>query len=179
MSPSAFQTSDKIMGGSSLDSTMNYVTSTEQAAMPSGSPIPRPQLVTGSSSSSSSSTRTSSSSSSSTDLTTSVSTPTSTSSNFSLPSTSTPAPAAATSTKSLHPKYNCYKPQRCPKSGRAIEPLSRHYPKPEEEIDIEEALARGPLLGRYRVMKGVTEDEEVRREEFEKVKRELRGWRGV
>ncbi|KAH7360588.1 hypothetical protein BKA65DRAFT_591619 [Rhexocercosporidium sp. MPI-PUGE-AT-0058] len=135
MSPTP-QISDETIVKPSLASPMENpnVTSTKQSAASSGSPISRPQLATGSSSTSNSS----SNSSSSTDLTAlTASTPT---------PLSAPAPA--------HPKYNCHTPQLCPKTGQAIDVLSRHYPKPEQEIDVEEALARGPLPGRYWVAGG-------------------------
>lgn len=56
--------------------------------------------------------------------------------------------------------------------------MQRTYPKPQEDIDIEEALARGPLPGRYareRIAREETAEQKM--SEFERVKRELRDWK--
>ena len=136
------------------------ISSTKQSEESSNSSTSRPQLVTGSSTASSDGTPYSSSISSS-----------------SSSSKSSSRTDLTTSTTTSHPQYNCYKPQLCPKTGKAIHALSREYAKPEEEVDVAEALARGPLPGRFRTYGGGRQDSErEKREEFERIKRELRGF---
>ncbi|CZS93860.1 uncharacterized protein RCO7_14296 [Rhynchosporium graminicola] len=84
---------------------------------------------------------------------------------------------SSVSSSSTHPRYSSQKPQYCPRTGQRLHALSRTYSKPEKEIDIAEALARGPLPGRFYTPRAPREQgEQERREEFEKVKRDLRGW---
>ncbi|PVH86859.1 hypothetical protein DL98DRAFT_286842 [Cadophora sp. DSE1049] len=167
---SATQTPDRAANELQPPSTMEDVTSTSTSTQPATAAAPicpptlqqRPHILTSSSSSSS--------------LTTSTSTSTSSSSsNISTPTSLTPS--TPTEFKP-HPKYNCHIPQLCPRTGHRIDVLQRTYPGPKEDINVEEALARGPLPGRY-VRERVAREEtiEQRMSEFERVKRELRGWR--
>ncbi|KAK0124344.1 hypothetical protein ONS95_009313 [Cadophora gregata] len=98
------------------------------------------------------------------------------SSGISTPTSLTPSSPSTPTEFKPHPKYNCHVPQLCPKTGHKIDVLQRSFPKPKEEVNIEEALARGPLPGRYARERVVREETvEQKMSEFERVKRELRG----
>ncbi|KAG4426264.1 hypothetical protein IFR04_000730 [Cadophora malorum] len=163
---STTQSFDKAIGELLPPSTMEDVTTTQPTAGAAAAatytppPQPRPHLVTSSSSSSS--------------LVTSSST---TSSNVSTPTNIVPPTPEEFKP---HRKCNCHIPQLCPRTGHKIDVLRRTYPEPKEEINIEEALARGSLPGRYakeRVARKETTEEKM--SEFERVKRELRGWKSA
>ncbi|KUJ20975.1 uncharacterized protein LY89DRAFT_729784 [Mollisia scopiformis] len=97
---------------------------------------------------------------------------------------STPTTEQSPSHSRLRPIHLCRLPQR-DKKGNLLDVLERTYLKPEEEVDIEEALQCPPLPGTFRyvvereVRGGKKNAKEISSEdkkaEFERVKRELRG----
>ncbi|KAL2074824.1 hypothetical protein VTL71DRAFT_8603 [Oculimacula yallundae] len=100
---------------------------------------------------------------------------------FTPPSTTPSTPTNTTSPPktTLSPTHTTTIPLPIPlpTKPRHLDVLVRDYPIPEKAIDVAEALAKGPPPGRFYIVPAPKEEsEEEKREEFERVKREIRGW---